>query len=287
MPDLDTPVVDPANADAFAAWDGNDGAYWADRQDYFERSMVRYDDAFFAAASIAATDRVLDVGCGTGWTTRAAARRAVSGHALGVDLSSRMLERARARASADGITNATFLQADAQVHPFAEGSFDVAISRTGTMFFADPVAAFSNIGRSLRPGGRFVQLVWQGMPENEWFVDFRRAVAAGHDLPIPPPDAPGPFALADPARMTSLLAAAGFVDAHVEGHSESMEHGRTPDDAFANVSGMGFVEFMLRDVDEVTRARALADLRASIDAHATDNGVLYGSVVWIVTARRP
>ena len=184
----DQPSVDPSNADAFAAWNGNEGDYWAAHEDYFARSLLRYDEVFFAAASIAPADRVLDVGCGTGSTTRAAAQRATSGDALGIDLSSQMLARARARAAADGVTNVSFLQADAQVHPFDEGAFDAAISRTGTMFFANPVAAFSNIGRALRPGGRFVQLVWQGMPENEWFVAFRDAVVVG---PGPPGTAAG------------------------------------------------------------------------------------------------
>ncbi|MGP3913217.1 class I SAM-dependent methyltransferase [Nonomuraea sp. 10N515B] len=97
---------------------------------------------------------MLDVGCGTGQTTRLAARTAPHGHALGVDLSEPMLARARATAIAEGITNLRFEQGDAQVHPFPEGGFDVAISRGGIMFFADPVAAFANIGRALRPSGR-------------------------------------------------------------------------------------------------------------------------------------
>lgn len=99
---------------------------------------------------------MLDVGCGNGQTTRDAARAAFDGSAVGVDLSSRMVEFARRLAAAERIANATFHQADAQIHPFVEGSFDVAISRTGVMFFGDPPAAFANIACPLRPGGRLV-----------------------------------------------------------------------------------------------------------------------------------
>jgi SAM-dependent methyltransferase len=111
---------------------------------------------------------VLDIGCGTGQATRDAARAAEPGHALGVDLSARMIELARRLAASQDIGNVSFEQADAQIYPFPAGSFDVAISRTGTMFFGDPAAAFANIGRALRPGGRLVMLVWQGPGPNEW-----------------------------------------------------------------------------------------------------------------------
>ena len=145
--------VDPANREQLRAWDGDEGAYWAEHADYFDRSVVAYHQRLLDAASIAGTERVLDVGCGTGQTTRDAARAAAGGEALGVDLSSRMLEHARLRAADEGVTNASFEQVDAQIHPFPPASFDIAISRTGAMFFADLTTAFSNIGRALRPAG--------------------------------------------------------------------------------------------------------------------------------------
>ena len=135
---------------------------------------------------------MLDVGCGTGQTTRDAARAASAGSALGVDLSSRMLDHARRRATEEGVTNVTFAQADAQIHPFEPGAYDVAISRTAAMFFGDHVAAFSNIGRALRSGGRLVLVTWQPLPGNEWIREISGALAAGRDLPAPPPDAPAP-----------------------------------------------------------------------------------------------
>ena len=134
----------------------------------YDAELSRYNVRLRAAAGVRTADRVLDIGCGTGQTTRDAARAATSGSALGVDLSRPMLDRARQLSEEEGIPNVDFELADAQVHPFAPGDFTVGLSRFGTMFFADPVAAFTNIGRALRPGARLVQLVWQAYDRQEW-----------------------------------------------------------------------------------------------------------------------
>ena len=127
----------------------------------YDAELSRYNVRLRAAADVRTADRVLDIGCGTGQTTRDAARAATSGSALGVDLSRPMVDRARLLSAQEGILNVNFELADAQVHPFAPKDFTVGLSRFGTMFFTDPVAAFTNIGRALRPGARLVQLVWQ------------------------------------------------------------------------------------------------------------------------------
>ena len=121
-----------------------------------------------------------------------------------------MLGYARRQAVEEGVTNASFEQADAQIHPFPAESFDVAISRTGAMFFGDLIAAFANIGRALVPGGRLVLVAWQPLATNEWIREISGALACGRDLPAPPPDAPGPFSLSDPDQVRSILMAAGF-----------------------------------------------------------------------------
>jgi SAM-dependent methyltransferase len=283
-----TPLVTAAeNEDARQAWDGADGDYWTEHEETFDASLGRYGEVFREAAGVTATDRVLDVGCGTGATTRDAARAAVAGSALGVDLSARMLERARRRAEEAGLANASFLQADAQIHPFDPASFDVVISRTGVMFFGDPPAAFANLAQAVRPGGRLAFLVWQGLEGNEWFREFRSALAAGRELPSPPAGAPGPFLFADRARGEALLRAAGWADVAFAAHDLPMWFGPDGDSAYAFVAGMGFTQFMLRDVVEPARSAALDALRASIARHATANGVLYPSAAWLVTARRP
>ena len=165
----------------------------------FDRAVAAYHGMFTVACGIARGERVLDIGCGTGQTTRDAAGAARPGQALGVDLSAPMIELARRLAAGQDIGNVSFEQADAQIHPFPAGSFGVAISRTGTMFFGDPAAAFTNIGRALRPGGRLVMLAWQGPGPNEWVRELSGALAAGLEIPAPPTDAPACYPSLTPA----------------------------------------------------------------------------------------
>jgi SAM-dependent methyltransferase len=276
--------IAPGNAEQLKAWDGGEGDYWARNAGRYDASLARYHGRLLGAATIGAGDRVLDVGCGTGQTTRDAARLATTGSALGVDLSSQMLGVARSLAADEGVTNARFEQVDAQIHVFEDPAYDVAISRTGAMFFSDHAAAFANIGRALRPGGRLALLVWQELARNEWVVEFFTALSAGRDLPAPPPGAPGPFSLGDPDRVHRLLTGAGFSAPHLDSLSEPMYFGADTEDAFRFV--LGQLGWMLEGLDHESRARASANLRASIDAHATADGVAYDSATWLVTAER-
>ena len=174
-----------------------------------------------------------------------------SGTALGVDLSTRMLEVASRRAHEAGIENARFELADAQIHPFERHAFDIAISRAGVMFFGDPVAAFTNIGHALRPGGRMTLLVWQTRAQNTWVVEFAEALASGRPVPTPPPDGPGPFSFARPARGRSVLTQAGFTDITFTGIEEPMWFGENRATRTSSWLGWDFTRFMLRDlVDE-------------------------------------
>jgi SAM-dependent methyltransferase len=277
--------VDSSNEEQRQAWDGDDGAYWADHADYFDRSAIPFHRRLMAAAAITETDRVLDFGCGTGQTTRDAAVAAKRGSALGVDLSSRMLEYARRLAVDEGIENVRFEQADAQIHPFEPGFFDVAISRSGAMFFGDLVAAFTNIGRALRPDGRLVITTWQPLSENEWVREITDALGAGRELPAPPPDARGPFALSDPDRVRGVLASAGFTDIELDGMRPGMWFGNDGEDAYEFV--LGLMGWMLDGLDDAGRSRALDGLRASTTAHETSDGVIYQSAAWTIQATHP
>jgi SAM-dependent methyltransferase len=276
-----------ANVEQAVAWDGAEGDRWTEHEERYDASARPMGRRMLDAARITPSDRVLDVGCGCGGSTRDAARLAVRGTVLGVDLSRRMLERARERSRAEGLSNIRFERADAQIHPFHEGAFDVAISRFGVMFFADPVAAFGNIGRALRPGGRVAFLVWRELRQNEWVSAIRAALAAGRALPDPPPGAPGPFALADRDRTRQLLGDAGFGQVALDAIDEPFCLGRDADDAFGFVRSLGITQGMLADLDEAARARALAAVRTTLEAHDTGQGVLFGSAAWIVTATRP
>lgn len=277
--------VDPANVGQARAWDGSEGAYWAENAGRFDQSVAAYHERLLTAAAIGRTDRVLDIGCGTGQTTRDAARAAADGSAFGVDLSGRMIALARRLAARQGLANAQFEQADAQIRPFRAASFDMAISRTGTMFFGDPVAAFANIARGLAPGGRLALLAWQGPQANEWIRELGAALAAGRDLPVPPAAAPGPFAQAEPQAAQTVLADAGFTHIEIEGLREPMWFGSDAEDAHRFV--LGLMGWLLPDLDDHRRGQALDNLRATVTAHDTGHGVLYQSATWLIRARRP
>lgn len=276
-----------ANAEMAAAWDGPEGDNWTENAGRYEATDRWIAARFDAEVAIERTDRVLDVGCGTGRSTRTAARRAQEGSVLGVDLSSRMLDHARQRSAADGITNVEYVQGDAQVHPFAPMAFDLAISSFGAMFFADPVVAFANVRRALRPGGGIAFLAWQGFERNEWLAEIFRAVAVGRELPSPPAGRPGPFGLADADAVHAIVRDAGYVDDELTSLTEPVLLGHDPDDAWAFVSNLGMVRGLTEHLDADSRAAAMGELRATVDAHATDDGVVFGSAAWLITARRP
>jgi SAM-dependent methyltransferase len=273
-----------SNTEQLRAWDGEEGAYWATHADHFDRSAIPYHRRLLASAAVADGDRVLDIGCGTGQTTVLAARAATSGSVLGVDLSSQLLAYAQRRAYDEGIDNASFEQADAQIHPFDTAAFDVAISNTGATFFGDLVAGFNNVGRAVRPGGRLVLLTWQSPPNNEWIREFTSALAAGRDVPAPRSDAPSPFALADPDRVRDILTSAGFIDIDLEAAREGMWFGNDPDDAHQFV--LGLLGWMLEDLDDDERARAVDALHATMAAHETADGVNFDSAIWLIRATR-
>ena len=276
-----------ANVEMAGAWDGEEGDRWAEHADRYEAIGPAFRDALVDAVGIEARDAVLDVGCGTGRASRDAAHRAFEGRVLGVDLSRRMLERARKAAVAEGLTNVDFEQADAQVHDFDAGTFDVVVSEFGAMFFADPVAAFTNLRRALRPGGRLGMLAWRELAANEWLCAIRAALAAGRQLPEPPPGMPGPFGLADPARTREILTGAGLVDVAIEPVDAPMRLGADADDAFAFVSTTGPVRGLLDDLDAATAENAMNELRGTLAKHASAEGVTFGGAAWVITARCP
>jgi SAM-dependent methyltransferase len=279
-----TPPV--ANVEMAAAWDGEEGANWAAHADRYDAGAAAYNAHLLRAARISAPDDIVDIGCGNGSSTRDAARVAAQGTVLGLDLSSRMLAYARERADNEGLTNVSFEQGDAQVHPFKAEAFDVAISRFGAMFFGDPVAAFANIGRALRPNGRLAVLGWQSLADNEWLTATREALALGRELPSPPMGSCGPFGLADPDRNRSILTDAGFKQIEIEDVREPLYWGSDADDAFAFVSDVGPTRGMLHDLDDTGKSKALDNLRELLKRHETPEGVFLGSRAWLITAVR-
>lgn len=246
-----------------------------------ESELARYQQRLRSAYGIGADDRVLDLGCGTGATTRDAARAAHRGHAHGVDVAGPVIITARRLAEAEGLTNVTFEEVDAQSAPFPPAGFDLAISRFGTMFFTDPAAAFANLGRALRPGGRLVQLVWQDGDRQEWAAAIRAALTLGSPEPV----TGAAFSLGDPRTVRDLLDGAGFAEITVTELSEPVYYG-TQAEAYDFVSGFQSSRTLLAGLDPADVPAAQERLRATLAAHDTGDGVWFDSHAWLVDATR-
>ena len=262
---------------------GEHGTRQTDLFDY-DAELRLHNELFRAAARVGSRDRVLDIGCGTGQSTREAARAAVTGSAVGVDLSAPMLERARRLSDDQGLPNITYQQADAQVHRFPPPHFDLCISRFGAMFFADPVAAFTNIGRALRPGARLVLLVWQDRDRNEWATAIRQTLTADTQ-PLPPAVQTRSHSPTRPSRKASWRRQASRESASPTCTSPSST-ARTPPPPSTTCSAYGNSRDLLAGLDAATAEQARTRLRATLAAHNTDSGVYFDSRAWIVTARR-
>jgi ubiquinone/menaquinone biosynthesis C-methylase UbiE len=239
-----------------------------------------------AAARVGRGERVLDIGCGAGESTRDAGRSAAPGPVLGIDVDEQLLDRARRLTAAEGLDNVTYVRGDAQVHPFPDESYDVAISRFGTMFFADPVAAFTNIGRALRPRARLVLLVWQARERNEWASVIDGALCGASRPPVPA-RASDPFSLGDTATVRGILDHAGFREIRLDEVRAPVFYGDDSAAALAFVRAFHSTREALATMAPDDADRALERLRQALDEHRTaDDGVALDSRAWIITARR-
>ncbi|MGH3879361.1 MAG: class I SAM-dependent methyltransferase [Actinophytocola sp.] len=248
----------------------------------YDSELRLYNEILRPAFGVGPRDHVLDIGCGTGLTTREAARQAEAGRALGVDLSEPAIAQARRLAQEDGLDNVEFEPADAALHRFPDSRFDLAISRCGTMFFGDPVAAFANIGRALRPAGRLAMMIWQARADNEWTVAIEQALAAPGGRAAGAPD---PFSLGDPTATTAILHVAGFVDVSFTDVRQPVWYGPDPDAALAWVRSFANVGQALARMEPRAAEQAQGRLREMLTAHLGADGVWLGSSAWIVTAR--
>jgi len=252
----------------------------------YDAELRRHNEVLRQAVGVQLHDHVLDIGCGSGQTTRQAARTARAGSALGVDISATAITRARELARAEGLRNVTFEHADAQVQRLPQERFDLAISRFGTMFFDDPVAAFANIGRALHPTGRLVMMVWQAPERNEWDVAIHQSLAAAEVPAASASGGPDPFSLADPPTVQEILQAAGFAEVAFADVQEPVYYGPDVAAALDWVRGFTCTSEVLNRLDPAAATRAVERLRGALAAHLSDDGVWFDSRAWIVTARR-
>jgi SAM-dependent methyltransferase len=285
-----TPIEPPSgqvpNAGQLEQW-AREGEQWVAEADRYDAMLQSFGAAVLAAASLSPGERVADVGCGNGAMTIDAARRVgPNGRALGIDISTPMLDLGRRRAKEAGIGNVEFVEADAQVHPFG-GSLDAILSRFGVMFFDDAEAAFANLASALRPRGRIAFVCWQDLFQNQWMLIPGAAAAQHVGLPQMEPGAPGPFALADADRVEHLLASAGFQDVSLESIARPMRVGSDVDDTVAFFESTDIARRLMADAPPDKVVAALDSIRDALVPHAGEEGVVLSGTAWLVTARKP
>ena len=273
-----------ANADQIAYWNAQAGETWAAQQDKLDRQIAPLGHAAIDALAPRPGERLIDIGCGCGQTTlELAGEVGATGAVLGLDISRPMLEVARRRA--EGMANVAFLEADAQTHAFEPVAADGAYSRFGVMFFADPTAAFANIRKALRPGGRLAFVCWRPLGFNDW-MRVPMAAALAHVPPLPPPadpHAPGPFAFSDPERVRTILAGAGFTGVDIAPY-DAFVGGHPLDEAVALAMKVGPLGMLLRENPD-KREVIIAAVHEALAPHEGQDGVMLPAAVWIVTAQ--
>lgn len=267
-----------------ARWNGRGGHVWVEAQAVLDEMFRPFEDLLVEAATAEGGGHVLDVGCGTGGTTVAVARRlGPAGHCVGVDISEPMITAARERAEREGAP-ASFIRADAQEYPFEPATFDAVISRFGVMFFNDSVRAFANLRRAARDDARLRFITWRGPAENPFMTTAERAAAPLlPNLPARRPDEPGQFAFADSGKVRRILAESGWVGIDIR--PIDVECALPERELVRYFTRLGPLGLVLPDADERTRARVIETVRAAFDPFVQGTEVRFTAACWTVGAR--
>jgi ubiquinone/menaquinone biosynthesis C-methylase UbiE len=284
---METPTGHEQNADQIAYWNGPGGQRWADRQAAQDILLAPVLDILIDRAVLKPGERVMDVGCGSGASAIAFARKvAPSGHVLGIDVSGPML--ARARASAPKELSVDFVLADATDYPFDPASFDLLASRFGVMFFADPALSFANMHKALRPSGRLAFACWREPRENPWMmVPLQAAYKYVPKLPQQGTEDPGPFGFASEERVRRVLTQAGFTGIELEPCPLLLDGaiGRGIEGAVQGSFEIGPVSRAMEGQPDDVRAKVAQSIREALAPYAKGQSVLLPASIWIVTAK--
>lgn len=290
MSDASPAAEGAANAEMRRYWNEVAGPRWVGRLGVQEARNVEVTEMLLEAARVTPGERVLDIGCGPGATTLPyAAAVGPQGHVTGLDISEPMLDVARRRVAEHGLANVTLILGDAQVYPLPPGSFDLVTSRFGVMFFADPAAAFANLCRALRPGGRLAMAVWAAIEENvHRKVPYE--IALRHlGPPAPAPSrAPGPEVFSDRDYFRGILAGAGFAGIAIAPKRFHVRGG-TPASMAEHVALFGAVQRLMdeKGADAATRQAIIRETEAALAAYQTADGVRLPAMFLLATAHRP
>jgi SAM-dependent methyltransferase len=274
-----------ANAQQIAVWNGCAGRGWVEAQESLDRMFEPFEDLLVDAVAARGARRVLDIGCGTGGTTLSVSRLlAGSGMTVGDDVSEPMIALARARAERESAPP-RFICADAQTHPFEPASFDMIVSRFGTMFFDDSVRAFENLRRAAASGARLWTIVWRSPAENGFMTAAERAAAPFFPgMPERRADEPGQFAFADRDRVYAILDKSGWSEIDIR--PLDVECTLPLTELMTYLSRLGPVGRMVQALDEPTRTRVIEAVRAAFAPYVRGTEVRYTAACSTVSARR-
>lgn len=277
------------NADQQVFWTDLAGPTWVAQMDGMDTKLAPLLEGVLARADLQSGEHVLDIGCGAGTSTIAAATHVQdTGSVLGVDISATLLEVATARAS--GLASASFSVSDAQTHRFQPESFDCLISRLGVMFFEDPLSAFVNMTNALRPGGRMAFATWGAIPENPYFtMPARVSKSVLGSVPRTDPDAPGPFAFREPARVLSILENAGLKDLNVQETALELTPGGDAQAVAELMCEIGPAQRALQHFEAGAQARAelSTSIAEGLAPYQTANGIRIPALINFFTASKP
>jgi SAM-dependent methyltransferase len=278
------------NAAQIAYWNDRAAETWTSFQERIDAVFTPLTEVALAAAAPVTGESVIDIGCGCGATVLELAREVgPTGRVLGLDVSAPMVARANARIASKGLAHAHVEESDAATHGFPAAGIDLLFSRFGVMFFADPVAAFTNLRGGMKSGGRLLCAVWRPLPENTWFTI---PMTAAHPF-LPPPEpidttAPGPFGFSMPERVRGILEGAGWTDVTFTPRDVPM-HTAEPGQLDAAT------EFATRVVGPLSRLLAVAEPEVQLRAREAvkealrpydgPKGITLGGAIWLVSAR--
>lgn len=267
-----------------ALWNGHAGRAWVEAQELLDQMLKPFEDLLVEAVSTGSTDRVLDVGCGTGSTTLAVARRlGAGGGCVGIDISEPMITAARQRAEREG-SRASFIRANAQTHAFEPAGFDRIISRFGVMFFDDPIQAFANLRRAVQDDAQLRFVAWRGPAENPFMTTAERAAAPLlPKLPARRLDGPGQFAFADPGRVQHILEESGW--AGIDIRPLEVECTLPEKELVRYLTQLGPVGLALQELNEQAREQVIDTVRVAFEPYVHGEEVRFATACWVVEAR--
>jgi SAM-dependent methyltransferase len=268
-----------------ALWNGTAGQAWVDAQALLDQMFRPFEELLAATVRARAATSVLDIGCGTGSTTLAAARlTGTKGHCMGIDISEPMIDMAKARAKQEN-SPARFVVADAQSHSFEPASFDLIVSRFGVMFFSNPVQAFANLNSAARRNAELCLVTWRHASENPFMTTAERAAAPLlPDMPARKPHGPGQFAFADPDLVHQILDDSGWTEVKLQ--PVDFECSFPASGLMPYLTRLGPLGVFLQQTDEPTRKRVTETVRQAFEPYVRNEEVRFNAACWVTSARK-